>query len=56
MIEMENDLNESCSSNLAFLREYHFQKEHIAILPQKLNFESLLAHLKINKYLVLISA
>ena len=52
MIKIKNDLNESCSSNLVFLRENHFQKDQVAISPQKLtlNFENalfLLAHFKI---------
>ena len=52
MIEIKNDPNESCSSNLVFLRESHFQRDSVAISPQKLtlNFENALflsAHLKI---------
>ena len=52
MIEVKNDLNESCSSNLVFLRENHFQRDSVAISPQKLtlNFENalfLLTHFKI---------
>ena len=52
MSESKNDFNESCSSNLVFLRENHFQKDYVAISPQKLtlNLENalfLLAHLKI---------
>ena len=52
MIEIKNDLNESCSSNLVFIREKHFQKDWVAISPQNLtlNFENALflsAHLKI---------
>ena len=44
MIEIENDLNESCSSNLVFLRENHFQRDSVTISPQKLtlNFENAL--------------
>ena len=44
MIEMKNDLIESSSSNLVFLREDHFQRDLVAISPQKLtlNFESVL--------------
>ena len=52
MIELENYHNESCSSNLVFLRENHFQWDSVAISPQKLtlNFENALflsAHSKI---------
>ena len=52
MIEIKNYLNESCSSNLVFLRENHFQRDSVAISPQKLtlNFENalfLLTHFKI---------
>ena len=52
MIKIKNDINESCSSNLVFLRENPFQKDQVAISPLKLtlNFENalfLLAHLKI---------
>ena len=52
MIEIKNDLNESCSSNLVFLKENNFQKDQVAISSQKfnLNFENALflsAHLKI---------
>ena len=36
MIEIKNDLNESCSSNLVFLRENYFQRDSVAISPQKL--------------------
>ena len=44
MIEIKNDLNESYSSNLIFLRENHFQKDQVAISPQKLtlNFKNTL--------------
>ena len=67
MIEIKNDLNETCSSNLVFLRENHFQRDSVTISSQKLtlNFENALflsAHLKIfvtvggkNNYLGLIS-
>ena len=52
MIEIKNDLNESCSSNLVFLRENHFQRYLVAISPKKLtlNFENALilsTHFKI---------
>ena len=52
MMEIENDLNESCSSNLVFLRENCFQRDSVAISPQKLtlNFKNALflsAHFKI---------
>ena len=52
MIEMKNDVIESCSSNLVLLRENHFQRDSVAISPQKLtlNFENalfLLTHFKI---------
>ena len=52
MTEIENIVNESCSSNLVFLRENHFQRDSVAISPQKLtfNFENalfLLTHFKI---------
>ena len=52
MIKMKNDLNESYSSNLVFLRENHFQRDSVAISPQKLtlSFENalfLLTHFKI---------
>ena len=42
MIEMKNNLIESCSSNLVFLRENNFQRDLVAISPQKLtsNFEN----------------
>ena len=59
MIEIKNDLNESCSSNLVFLRENHFQKDQVAISPQKLtlNLENalfLLAHLNVRKFFELL--
>ena len=52
MTEMKNDLNEGCLSNLVFLRENHFQRDSVAISPQKLtlNFENALflsTHFKI---------
>ena len=52
MIEIKNGLNESCSSNLVFLRENLFQRDSVATSPQKLtlNFENvvfLLTHFKI---------
>ena len=52
MIKIKNDINESCSSNLVFLRENHFQRDSVAVSPQKLtlNFENalfLLTHFKI---------
>ena len=52
MIEIKNGLNESCSSNLVFLRENHFQRDSVTISPQKLtlNFENALflsTHFKI---------
>ena len=37
MIEIKNDFNESCSSNLVFLRENHFQRDSVAISPKKLS-------------------
>ena len=40
MIERKNDLNESCSSDLVFLRENHFQRDLVAILPQKLTLNA----------------
>ena len=42
MIETKNDHNESCSSNLVFLRENHFQRDSVTISPQKLtlNFKN----------------
>ena len=44
MIKIENDINESCSSNLVFLRENHFQRDPVPNSPQKLtlNFENAL--------------
>ena len=67
MIKRKNYLNESCSSNLVFLSKKYFQRDSVAISPQKfnLNFENalfLLNHFKIlvrvgkNKYVWLISA
>ena len=52
MIKIKNDINESCSSNLVFLRENHFQRDSVAVSPQKLtlNFENALflsTHFKI---------
>ena len=52
MIKIKNGLNESCSSNLVFLRENHFQRDSVTISPQKLtlNFENaqfLSTHFKI---------
>ena len=52
MIKIRNDINESCSSNLVFLRENHFQRDSVAVSPQKLtlNFENALflsTHFKI---------
>ena len=52
MIETKNDHNESCSSNLVFLRENHFQRDSVAISSQKLtlSFENALflsTHFKI---------
>ena len=51
MNEIKNDLNESYSSNLLFLRENHDQEDWVNICPQKLtlNFENVLflsAHCK----------
>ena len=48
----KNDPSESCSSNLVFLRENHFQRDSVTISPQKLtlNFENALflsTHFKI---------
>ena len=40
MIEIKNDPNESCSYNLVFLRENHFQRDLVAISPQKLTLNS----------------
>ena len=52
MIEMKNDLIESCSSNLVFLRENYLPRDSVAISPQKLTliFENALflsTHFKI---------
>ena len=52
MNEFKDDVNESCSSNLLFLRENHFQKNLVNTLTPKLtlNFQNALfltAHLKI---------
>ena len=52
MIKIKNDINESCSSNLVYLRENHFQRDSVAISSQKLtlNFENapfLSTHFKI---------
>ena len=52
MIETKNALYESCSSNLVFLRENHFQRDSVATSPHKLtlNFENALflsTHFKI---------
>ena len=52
MSKSRSDFNESCSSNLVFLRENHFQRDSVAISPQKLtlNFENALflsTHFKI---------
>ena len=35
---MKNNPNETCSSNLVFLRENNFQRDSVAISPQKLTF------------------
>ena len=48
----KSEVNESCSSNLIFLRENHFQKDLISFRPLKLtlNFQNslfLLAYFKI---------
>ena len=42
MIKIKNDLDESCSANLVFLRENLLQRDSVAISPQKLtlNFEN----------------
>ena len=44
MIEIKNDLNKSCSSNLVSSRENHSQRDSVAISPKKmtLNFENAL--------------
>ena len=52
MIEIKNDHDESCSSNLVFLRENHFQRDSVTISSQNLtlNFENapiLSTHFKI---------
>ena len=52
MTKIENDVHESWSSNLIFLRENHFQRNPISFRPLKLtlNFQNalfLLAHFKI---------
>ena len=52
MIKIKNDLDESCSANLVFLRENLLQRDSVAISPQKLtlNFENaqfLSTHFKI---------
>ena len=52
MMEIESDLNESCSSNFVSLKENPFQKDKVATSPQKLTliFEIalfLLTHFKI---------
>ena len=52
MIKMKNDLNESCSFDLVFLKENHFQRDSVATSPKKLtlNFENALflsTHFKI---------
>ena len=52
MIEIKNDHNKSCSSNIVFLRENHFQRDSVAISPEKLtlNFDNSLflsTHFKI---------
>ena len=39
MIKIENGLNKSCSSDLVFLRENHFQRDSVAISPQKLTLK-----------------
>ena len=31
MTKIENDVNESCSSNLVFLRENHFREDEVDI-------------------------
>ena len=36
MTKIENVVNESCSSNLVFLRENCFQEDLVDIWPQKL--------------------
>ena len=36
MNEMKSAVNESCSSNLIFLKESRFQKDSITFLPLKL--------------------
>ena len=43
MIEIKNDLNESYSSNLVFLRENHFQRDSVAISPQEMTFYRLIS-------------
>ena len=44
MTKIKNVVNESCFSNLVFLKEYRFQKDWVNIWPQKLtlNFENAL--------------
>ena len=39
MIKIKNDINESCSSNLVFLRENHFQRDSVSVSPQKLTLK-----------------
>ena len=36
MTETKNDINDSCSSNLVFFIENHFQEDHLEISRQKL--------------------
>ena len=46
LAEINNDPNESCSSNLLFLKENHFQEDQVNIWPQKLTLNLENAHAK----------
>ena len=50
MIEMKNDLIESCSSNLVFLRENNFQEDQVDIWPWKLTWTFENAHMSAHYY------
>ena len=50
MIKIKNDINESCSSNLVFLRENHFQRDSVAVSPQKLTLKMPYFYQLISKY------
>ena len=39
MSKSRSDFNESCSSNLVFLRENHFQRDSVTISLQKLTLK-----------------